>query len=238
MSVGDQIQLLAALQKLDSQIYRLKKDLNNVPVQIRGIEGSFRQKEMLLMKNEEEFKAVTMKRREKEMELQAKEEGIKKLQTQLYQLKTNKEYQTMEKEIAGQKADVSIIEEDIIKLFDEIDMITKESVRQKEILERERKASEEEKKAIEAGAKETEASLQALNGERSTLVRDIDKEFLSKYERILYSKNGLAMVSVRHEACGGCNINLPPQVINEVRLRDELILCGSCARILYIEETQ
>jgi predicted nucleic acid-binding Zn-ribbon protein len=64
----------------------------------------------------------------------------------------------------------------------------------------------------------------------------VDREYLSKYERILHSKDGLAMVNVEHDSCGGCNINLPPQVINEIRMKEELIFCQSCARILYIEE--
>ena len=112
----------------------------------------------------------------------------------------------------------------------------KEQVRQKDILSQERQKVSEEKNKIEASAKEIEASLTKLNSGRSELVQKVEKEFLYKYERILNSKNGLAMVAVIGDACGGCNINLPPQVINEIRLKEDLIFCGSCARILYIEE--
>jgi len=94
----------------------------------------------------------------------------------------------------------------------------------------------QEKKKIEASSGEMEAALRKLSAERETLAQKVDKEYLSKYERILHSKDGLAMVSVEHDACGGCNINLPPQVINEIRMKEELIFCQSCARILYIEE--
>jgi predicted nucleic acid-binding Zn-ribbon protein len=89
---------------------------------------------------------------------------------------------------------------------------------------------------MEASAKEIEASLAKLDEERSALAQNVDREYLSKYERILHSKDGLAMVNVEHDSCGGCNINLPPQVINEIRMKEELIFCQSCARILYIEE--
>lgn len=237
-SVEEQIKLLIGLQKLDKQIFKLKRDLGNQPVLIRAAEESFKAKEASLKKKEEEAKALAVKRKEKEGELQAKEEGIKRLQGQLYQIKTNKEYQAMEKEIAGQKADISVIEEEIIKVFDQMDECAKGAAKEKEVLNQERKVFDEEKVKIEAGAKEMEAALQKLNAERAELAKNVDKIYLSKYERILHSKNGLAMVSVEHDACGGCNINLPPQVINEIRLKEELIFCGSCARILYIEEEQ
>lgn len=236
VSVEEQIKLLIGLQKLDRQIFKLRRDLGNQPILIRAMEESFKAKEADLKKKEEEAKTLAVKRKEKEVELQAKEEGIKKLQAQLYQLKTNKEYQAMEKEIAGQRADVSVIEEEIIKIFDQIDECAKGAAKEKEALTQGRKVFDEEKKKIETSSSQMEAALQKLNAERSELAQKVDKVYLSKYDRILHSKNGLAMVSVEHDACGGCNINLPPQVINEIRLKEELIFCGSCARILYIEE--
>ncbi|MCM8782000.1 MAG: C4-type zinc ribbon domain-containing protein [Candidatus Omnitrophica bacterium] len=238
MAVDDQIRLLIDLQKLDSQIYKLRKELVNQPALINNLEENFKQKEATLKKKEEELKSLSIKRKEKELELDTKEAGIKKLQIQLYQIKTNKEYQAMENEIASQKADVSVLEEDIIKILDEIDGCTEEIARQMAILNQERQRFNEEKNRIDARTREIEASLQGLYSERASLTQKIEKEFLEKYERILRSKDGVAMVEVRGDACGGCNINLPPQVINEIRLKQELIFCGSCARILYIEEGQ
>lgn len=236
MPVQDQIKLLIALQKLDSQIFKLTRELNNQPALIRNLEEAFKERETNLRKKEEELKALLMKKKERETELQAKEEGIKKLQVQLYQLKTNKEYQAMEKEIGGQKADVSVIEEDIIRILDEIDGCTKGIAGEKDALAGERRNLEEQKKLIDSRTKEIEASLQKLNSERSELAQNVENKFLAKYERILHSKNHPAMVKVEGNACGGCNMNLPPQVINEIKMNEELIFCGSCARILYIEE--
>lgn len=236
MSTEEQIKLLIELQKLDSQIYKLRRELANQPVLISNLEEEFKQKEVMLKKAEEDLKTLTMKRKEQEIELETKEGGIKKLQVQLYQIKTNKEYQAMEKEIASQKADVSIIEEGIIKILDQIDGCMKEIVKQKEQLSVQRQEFTEEKAKIDLKTKEIETALQGFDSDRAGLVQKIDKDFLAKYDRILNSKNGVAMVPVQKDACGGCNINLPPQVINEIRMKQELIFCGSCARILYIEE--
>ncbi|MBI4335401.1 MAG: hypothetical protein HY589_01960 [Candidatus Omnitrophica bacterium] len=237
MSTAEQIKLLIGLQKLDGRIYKIRRELESHPILIRNLEEAFKEKESSLKKIEDELRASMIRRKEREMDLQVKEEGIKKLQAQLYQIKTNKEYQAMEKEIASQRADVSVIEEDIIKILDAIDERMKGAAAQKDILSKERGLLEEEKKKVEAKAKELGSELQTLTAERSESARKVDREYLAKYERILNSKNGLAMVSVENEACGGCNINLPPQVINEIRMKEELVFCGSCARILYIEGT-
>ncbi|MDD5450241.1 MAG: C4-type zinc ribbon domain-containing protein [Candidatus Omnitrophica bacterium] len=236
MSVQEQIKLLVALQKLDSRIFELRKELENQPVLIRSLDEAFKEKESSLKKKEEELKVLTVKRKEKEGELQAKEEGIKKLKVQLYQIKTNKEYQAMEKEIEGQKADVSVIEEAIITVLDGIEECQKAVAAEKAVIDKERGHLEEEKKAIEAKTKEMQTQLDQVTAERTGLAKNVEKDFLVKYERILHSKNNPAIVKVEGDACGGCNINLPPQVINEIRMSQEIIFCGSCARILYLED--
>ncbi len=236
MPIADQIDLLIALQKLDKEIFKLNKELASQPVIIAELEAQFKQKEADLKKAEENLKALAVLRKERELELETKEAGIKKLQGQLYQIKTNKEYQAMEREIASQKADVSILEEGILKVMEQADEAQKEIARQKEILKQHNQKFAEDKNKINLRFKEIEVLLQTLNEQRAGGAQKIDKEFLSRYERILNSKDGVAMVPVEGDACGGCNINLPPQVINEVRLKEELIFCGACARILYTEE--
>ena len=62
---------------------------------------------------------------------------------------------------------------------------------------------------------------------------NIDARLLSQYERILKSREGLALVPVMNNACGGCHMGLPPQVVNETQQHEKWIVCESCARILY-----
>ena len=59
---------------------------------------------------------------------------------------------------------------------------------------------------------------------------------VKKYERIIKSKDGLAVVTIANDACQGCFRVMPPQVVNEIKMNDELVFCENCARILYIEE--
>jgi predicted nucleic acid-binding Zn-ribbon protein len=186
-----------------------------------------------LKQNEEDLKRLQLKRKEKEIDLEQKENAIKKLQVQLYQVKTNKEYTAIENETAGLKADKSVLEEEILKIFDEIEASEKKVSDKKKELSEEKKKIEENKRRIDSEKQAIEKELARLEERRKTITPLIDKNTLSKYERILHGKDGLALVPIKGENCGGCYVNLPPQVINEIRLKENIIYCERCARMLY-----
>src|SRR3989338_1776064 len=120
VNLEEQIKLLVELQGLDTQIFKLEKDLRSMPEEIKRMEGEFKEKTGSLKKLEDGLKVLQVKRKEKEVDLGAKEGTIKKYQIQLYQIKTNKEYTALDQEIARIKADNSLLEEDIIKILDQI----------------------------------------------------------------------------------------------------------------------
>ncbi len=236
ISLADEIKRLIELQQLDGEIFRIKGELEAMPEKLKEFSAIIKEKESIYITSEEKSKKLKVQQKEKEIELQTKEEAIKKHQTQLYQLKTNKEYTAMEKEIASLKADNSILEEGIIKLLDETDAVEKEITENKKIYEQEKSRIESEKKKVEQEKIQFETELKNIESQRSEFVKNIDKDILSKYERILQAKDGLALVPVVLDACDGCNMNLPPQVINEVKLKNDLIFCGNCSRILYSKD--
>ena len=232
----DQIKMLIELQGLDAEIFGKKAVLDGFPEKMQELDSELERRSAGLKDLEEEFKKVHAKQKEREAELGSKEQSVKKYQTQLFQIKTNKEYTSLEKEIAGIKADSSVLEEEIIGLLDEADEVKKKIEKEKKLLEDEKKKIGEEKKKLEAERKEAEEQFNKLNNQRKEFASRIEKGILSKYERILHNRSGLAMVPIVEDACGGCNMNLPPQVINEARMKKDLLFCGNCARILYTKE--
>lgn len=232
----EQIKLLIELQGLDKEIFRLEKELALKPQEIKNLDDAFKAREEETKASDSDLKQLQVAHKDKEVQLQTKEESIKKLQTQLYQVKTNKEYTAMENEIKGARADCSVLEEEIINLLDKIDEAENRKKERSENLKIEQKKVEEEKKRVNGEAKKIEEELNGLKGQRKGLAEKVDKTILSKYERILYNKNGMALVPVRNDACQGCFLDLPPQVINEIKMKKDLIFCESCARILYLEE--
>lgn len=234
--IKEQITLLIDLQALDGQIYILNKEKLAMPGRLRLIDEMLESKKLGIKQAEDSLKNIQLRLKEKEGSLQQKEDQIKKLQGQLYTLKTNKEYSTMLTEIEGLKADNSSTEEDVIRLMDEIELTKKKISDEKEIFKKEEANSQKEKEAINLKVKEIESRLSELNEKRCGISPKIEKQIISRYEKILKNKDGLAIVHIEDGSCGGCHMNLPPQVISEVKLREDIIVCGNCLRILYIED--
>lgn len=235
-TIKEQIGFLIELQAVDGEIYALNREKKEKPGQIKAIEESLENKKTGIKQAEEDLKTLQVKLKEKEVTLQQKEEQIQKLQTQLYQLKTNKEYSVMTSEIEGIKADNSLVEEEMLRLMDKIDDAKKTIAKEKGLFASEEDSSRKEKDIINARLKEIGARLSGLTAKREEILPDVDKQILARYERILKNKDGFAMTVIEDGACGGCHMNLPPQVINEVKLREDVVICGSCLRILYIND--
>jgi len=121
-----QLGALVRLQAIDTEIYSLRYEKESKPQELRGIEVAFEEKKQYVANAEKASLDLQKQRKDKELELACKEEGIKKTETQLYQLKTNKEYQAMLQQIADAKADASLVEDKILQLFDQIDKTKKD----------------------------------------------------------------------------------------------------------------
>lgn len=235
-NIKEEIVKLVQLQTIDTEIFALKKEMAGHPQILKDIQAALEAFKGNLKNLEETKQKLQLKQKEKEIELATKEENIKKSQAQLGQLKTNKDYQAKLTEIEGIKADQSLIEEEILKMMDEIDGLKSSIETEKSVVATEEKKSGEQKNALGARGQEIEARLQNLTGKRKILADSVDKEILQRYEHILHGKDGLALVRVQENSCQGCFMHVPPQVINEIKMHERLITCEMCARVLYLEE--
>jgi len=227
---------LVKLQELDSEIYALKNEKESKPLEIKAIEESFETKKQNLVLLEKNSLELQKQRKEKELELAANAEAVKKLQGQLYSLKTNKEFQTMLQQIADTKADGSLIEEKILISFEESDKIKAQIEQENLKLKQEEKVFQDEKKKVELRIKEIDDRLNQLQAQRQQITPSIDSKMLVEYERILSSRGGLAIVTVVDNSCGGCHMLVPPQVINLIKMYEHIVTCEVCNRIFYIAE--
>lgn len=232
-AINEQIRILAELQKIDFEIYGYRKELESHPFRQKKLDVEFDRKKSSLKATEAALKEVQLKQKGKEGDLQVKEEKVKKLQAQLYQLKSNKEYSTMELEIKGLRADNSLLEEEILTLMDTLDAAKASVSKEKEILNSEEVKFREAASALKKEGESLLARVLQLEGKREAYRPNIDLKLLTQYEKLLKSREGLAMAPVKNNACGGCHLGLPPQVVNEIQMHEKLIICESCARILY-----
>jgi len=149
VDLKSEISNLVKLQTIDSEIYALKYEKDSKPREIQAIESSFEEKKLNLATLEKKSLDLQKQRKDKELELGSKEESAKKFQTQLYSLKTNKEYQTMLRQIEEIKADGSVIEDKILEILEQTDKIKAEIDQEKERLKDEERIFLDQKKKIE-----------------------------------------------------------------------------------------
>lgn len=230
-----QLNNLIQLQTLDSEIYALRYEKESKPKEIKTLEEAFAEKKQLLEILEKNALDLQKQRKGRELELASKEESIKKLETQLYSLKTNKEYQAMLQQIDDAKADASVIEDQILESLEKIDKAKIDMEQEKQMLQEEEAKFDAQKKNIENRIKEIDDRLAQLEGQRRQVTPQIETKILTQYERILVNRDGLAIVSVKDDSCRGCNMLVPPQVINLIKMYERIITCEVCNRILYIE---
>jgi len=236
--IAQQISYLIKLQDIDEQIYKLNMEKESKPEEIKQLDLLLSQKQSALKEAETAHKNLQLRRKEKEIDLESKENTVKKLQTQLYQIKTNKEYAVMLHEIESHKADNSLLEDDIIKIMEAIDAAEGKVREEKIKFEEETKRFGQQKSDVDKRLKEIEGSLTELKNKRDEITPGVTTKILKNYQRILAGRDALALVEVTNDACGGCNMQLPPQVINEIRMKENIICCESCQRMLYIKDEE
>lgn len=236
IDLKSQIGKLVALQAIDSEIYALKSEKEAKPQEIKALELSFEEKKQSLAALEKQLIDVQKQRKDKEMELGSKDEANKKLQNQLYSLKTNNEYQVMLKQIQDGKADASLIEDKILRLFEEQDNLKAQTEKEKLRLKDEEKVFLGQRQKVETRVKEIEDRLAQLDAQRKQAAEPVDSKILAQYERVLNSRDGLAIVAVRDNSCKGCNMLVPPQVINLIKMYERVITCEVCNRMLYVDD--
>lgn len=236
ISIKDQIKKIIELQKIDEQIYHLKVELKEKPAVLEQLKKEFEAHKAGLMKLEEKLKAVQVARKEKELELKAREEEMAKANVQLSQLKTNKEYSAKMSEIEHIKADQSVMEEKILIFYDNGDAVNADIEKEKVKVAAYEKNYLVKKKETEDSMKVTEDRVKVFEAQRQHTIPGIDPTFLNRYERILRHKDGVAIVPVQGGTCGGCFMNVTTQKINAIKMHDQFVECEMCSRILYLED--
>ena len=231
-----QLGSLIKLQAVDTEMYRLNSEKSAKPEEIKVFETAFEAKKAHMAELEKASLDLQKQKKDKELELGDKEASAIKLQGQLYSLKTNKEYQTMLQQIQDSKADVSVIEDRILELLVKVDSLKAEVEKEKLKIKEEEKLFLAEKGKVDVRIKEIDDRLSQLEALRKQAIINIDSKILAQYDRVLLSRDGLAIVTVKGNSCGGCNMFVPPQVINLIKMYERIVTCEICNRMLYIEE--
>ena len=227
---------LIKLQKLDIELRNTSVLLDDIPHQIKEIDQKSEESLQLVQDTKNKFSQNQKKRRVLEVELQDKKEKIEKYKRQLNEIKTNKEYSSLLKEIDDTNTKIDALEEEIIG-----EMLSADDI-EKEIKAADKKADEihaelaKKKEAILEEKNKAEEKLKNLDAEKEELLPKIPSDQMKLFKQISSKKNGIVLSPLTDEFCTMCHMRVRPQMVNELIAGSQIITCENCGRILYYKK--
>ena len=234
----EQIYMLVKLQGIETEIGNIKSIINDSHRKLETLDADLAEFERTIEEQEAVIEELKKKYRDYESDTRIHLDREKKTQAKLRSVKTNREYQSLLKEIEEEKAKNSKIEDKMIECLDRMDEIEKNIAKKKDEYIQVSHSVMNEKEKIKQESEQGKLKLSKLDKDRENVSRMIDPELLKKYLIIKKQNPGsLAVVPVKNALCHGCNVNLPPQLYNELFLGDSLKFCPNCQRIIYLKDS-
>lgn len=241
--VIDQLEKLREVQRLDEQIHFFERETANLQ---RDVDEAQLQHDRVKQKTsaaEADKKSRRMEMDRLELELKGEEEKIARLNTQLNQVKTNKEYATLQHEIAVHTADASRVEDQMLSLMEEMDGAEQARAGHAQELAVEEARVQEARAHVDGEKAAIEGKIAALREQRAAAMANVEPGMQQVYERLMTTRDGRAMVrAVRviadDRSCSGCFMRLTPNTSSMLMRGDSLVRCHSCGRILYIDDEE
>jgi predicted nucleic acid-binding Zn-ribbon protein len=226
---------LIRLQYLDSEIARLQTLLEAVPARLEAIDQEIQSGSAAVARAKDKLAANQKKRRDLEGEVKGIRENIAKYKRQQNDVKSNKEYDALNREIAETQAKIDGLEEAILN-----EMIAADDI-EKEIKAAQKHQTDEEghlkrdKETVAAEKADLDKQKAGIEAERKSLQPAVPADQLRAYERIHKKMGGTAMSRVNDDFCSLCMMRVRPQLLDEIIAGKALITCEACGRILYWE---
>jgi len=229
----EQIEILASLQEIDREIREKHgvRDLVLAEMQRREKEIEAKKAEIGLLSAD--LAEWDKSRREKEKVLQDDAQKAMEKRMRMNRIKNIKELQALQREIDQIKQNNSQLEEELIKILEELETRTSSLKERVEELKKFEDAWGEKRKELEAQLSDIEHAVAEAASARKTVAAQLEGNLIERYELIFSRRGGMAVVTVSDGICQGCYMNIPPQLWNEIMKSERLILCPSCHRILY-----
>jgi predicted nucleic acid-binding Zn-ribbon protein len=232
--VDVELEKLIALQELDNELRSLHQLLDSTPLKLNEIDQKIGTATQLVQKAKDKLLQNQRKRRELEAEVNELKNKIATYKRQLNDVKTNKEYTALLKEIEETQKKVEVLEEQIIAALLEADDIEKEIEAANQAYSKEEARYKKEKELLLSHQQEWESRLQDLQKRKEELTALISREQIALYSRIAAKKGGVAISPVTDDFCSMCHMRIRPQVLNELYDMKKIYLCENCGRILYL----
>ena len=232
----DKIDVLKRVQSLKDKIKELETSQERRKQDVQKKKDQIGEEKALAEKKQEEKVTVQKDIDRKELDLKTNEGEITKYNVQLNSIKTNKEYSALITEIGSKKADMSILEDEILDTMSKLEAANQGLEKATENLRSKEQSLKDLINTVDAEVKVTDTEIEKIKGEQKKYIDLLDENSLQSYNRLSNIKGGKAIVPVIGNVCGGCSMNITTQTLNELMSSKDLVFCRSCSRILYLDE--
>jgi hypothetical protein len=227
------LEQLIQLQDLDLVADRARRRIAELPAAQQALEARVAERSAVVTAVKERIAAAQIVRRDVEKELAAIQARLSKYKGQLMEVKTNKEYQAMQKEMSVAEHEVRAHEDKLLDHMEYSETYAAELKAGEAALKTEQAEVSREQKALDAERTTRQQELDRVTAARAAIIKTLSPEALMLFERIAHGHKGIAVAEARDGLCTVCHVRLRPQMFNQVRRNDALHQCDSCTRILY-----
>lgn len=232
-SVEEKLLSLVRLQKIDCKLDEVQILKGELPMEVKDLEDEIEGLHARQVRVEEEINGIQEFIEQKKEAIKEAQALIKKYEKQSENVKNSREFEAINKEIEMQQLEEKLCEKHIKDATEEI----AEKARQLDLAKKAVAAKESnlaaKKAELEKIISETDKEEKEYNAMAADARQHVDERLLVSYDRIRNNfRNGLAVVPVERDSCGGCFHAIPPQKQSEIRLRKKVMVCENCGRIL------
>jgi predicted nucleic acid-binding Zn-ribbon protein len=234
--LDESFKLILAIQSIDTRRDAIKRETETIPKEIQRLRDDLDLLKKSMEQSQADLEELKKSRLSFEGELEEVEAKLKKSKVKLNDVKSNKEYQAVLKEIDELKAIASQKEEVVITWMEDIEIQEKECADDTVRWEQSLGEYEKEEKRVSQIMEELQKEVHSLSDRRRILSEKADKDLLSRYEALRANLRNQVIVPVIDAICQGCHLGIPPQQYNNLIKGDSLESCPNCNRIIYWEE--
>ena len=231
-----ELEHLIRLQQLENKATEAREQISNIPVKLENLKLQIAER----LKEVEDVNQALEEHRTSRVTLEKEvadiQSRLSRFKEQLMAVKTNKEYQAMQKEISNAEEETKRLEDELLEKMLEGDDLNGSLRQADQLLVKERNVVEAERARIEKAGLELEKQIKVVQVERNEIVSQLPSQTVALFEMLARGRKGIAVVEAANGRCNSCQVRLRPQLFNNVRSNSTLIQCESCQRILYFAE--
>jgi uncharacterized protein len=237
ISIEQKLRALYDLQTIYSNVDRIKTLRGELPLEVQDLEDEIIGLQTRITKYDADIEDLTNRMANRKVDIQNSTALITKYQEQIDNVRNNREFDHLTKEIEYQTLEIEHCEKNIREFAVAIDVKKEEKAKAMAQFEDMNANLKEKREELEEIVSETRQEEEKLRDDAKQLEKLIEDRLLQAFKRIRKNaRNGLAVVYIQRDACGGCFNKIPPQRQLDIRLRKKIIVCEHCGRILVDSE--